>query len=294
MYHANISNASLHSMPVEVSHTDFSLPLPHTQDHRLYHATLYHASSHSMPVEASPDEVAQETRSIRSVTSRHCPIQGVLERIVITNTGVIVACWQARVHLSSWRLRQGGGVGVWQERADGWQWCARGQAVRGACERAAGARCVVGMSFASRSEARKRPLSPKLRPEDARREQTQQRMRACDASLLVVHRCLLHIRACHKLVHVTFTGACHTSVLVTHWRQSHVAACYSLVHVTFTGACHTSVLVTHWCKSHISAGHTSVLSHASRLARIKVHVRGARDACRVYASLGLKVAFMRS
>ncbi|KAG1672424.1 hypothetical protein FOA52_013210 [Chlamydomonas sp. UWO 241] len=64
------------------------------QDHRLYHATIYHASSHSMPVPATPDEVADEARAIRSVTSRHCPIHGVLERVVITNTGVIVACWQ--------------------------------------------------------------------------------------------------------------------------------------------------------------------------------------------------------
>ncbi|KAG2493462.1 hypothetical protein HYH03_008279 [Edaphochlamys debaryana] len=64
------------------------------QDEALYHATLYHASSHVKPVHASAEVIAEEERSIRGVCSRTCPIHAVLDRVVITPTGVVVACWQ--------------------------------------------------------------------------------------------------------------------------------------------------------------------------------------------------------
>ncbi|EFJ51029.1 hypothetical protein VOLCADRAFT_88255 [Volvox carteri f. nagariensis] len=64
------------------------------QDDALYHATLYHASSHVKPIHASAEVVAEEERSIRAVCGSTCPINAVLDRVVITSTGVVVACWQ--------------------------------------------------------------------------------------------------------------------------------------------------------------------------------------------------------
>ncbi|GAX78176.1 hypothetical protein CEUSTIGMA_g5618.t1 [Chlamydomonas eustigma] len=66
------------------------------QDSKLYHATLYHASSHAIPVQATPNEVEEEARAIRGVAGSSCPIKGVLDRIIITTSGVIVACWQVQ------------------------------------------------------------------------------------------------------------------------------------------------------------------------------------------------------
>ncbi|KAF5829141.1 hypothetical protein DUNSADRAFT_16501 [Dunaliella salina] len=65
------------------------------QDNRLYHATVFHASSHLHPVPASPEDVDAEARAISGVASTSCPIEAVLERLVVTSSGVVVACWQA-------------------------------------------------------------------------------------------------------------------------------------------------------------------------------------------------------
>lgn len=36
-----------------------------------------------------------EERAIRNVAGSLCPIEAVLERIVLSSSGVMVACWQA-------------------------------------------------------------------------------------------------------------------------------------------------------------------------------------------------------
>ncbi|KAG2445661.1 hypothetical protein HXX76_000270 [Chlamydomonas incerta] len=64
------------------------------QDDELYHATLYHASSHAKPIHASAEVIAEEERAIKRVTGSTCPISAVLDRVVVTTTGVVVACWQ--------------------------------------------------------------------------------------------------------------------------------------------------------------------------------------------------------
>jgi len=64
------------------------------QDDHLYHATLYHASSHAKPVPASSSDVEAEYTAIQGVTASSCPIEGVLDRFIVTKSGVVVACWQ--------------------------------------------------------------------------------------------------------------------------------------------------------------------------------------------------------
>ncbi|KAG2453742.1 hypothetical protein HYH02_001953 [Chlamydomonas schloesseri] len=64
------------------------------QDDELYHATLYHASSHAKPIHASAEVIAAEERAIKRVCGSTCPISAVLDKVVVTTTGVVVACWQ--------------------------------------------------------------------------------------------------------------------------------------------------------------------------------------------------------
>ena len=63
---------------------------------------------------ASVSQVDAEERAIRHVGARCCPLRVVLERVVATPSGVVVACWQVRVRASTrgrggWR---GGTQGV--------------------------------------------------------------------------------------------------------------------------------------------------------------------------------------
>ncbi|PSC73568.1 Translation initiation factor IF-3 [Micractinium conductrix] len=64
------------------------------QDSNFYHSTIYHASTHTDPMPASVSQVDAEERAIRHVGARCCPLRVVLERVVATPSGVVVACWQ--------------------------------------------------------------------------------------------------------------------------------------------------------------------------------------------------------
>eukprot|EP00879_Flechtneria_rotunda_P021896 GHRR01023091.1.p1 GENE.GHRR01023091.1~~GHRR01023091.1.p1 ORF type:complete len:367 (+),score=82.02 GHRR01023091.1:3052-4152(+) len=65
------------------------------QDELLMHATLYHASTHAAPVPmAGPSEVLQEVSAVTSAMQEACPITAVLDRVVVSASGAVVACWQ--------------------------------------------------------------------------------------------------------------------------------------------------------------------------------------------------------
>jgi hypothetical protein len=49
-------------------------------------------SKHPVPV--APEVLRQEITAVRGVASRSCPITAVLDRVVVTSTGVVVSCWQ--------------------------------------------------------------------------------------------------------------------------------------------------------------------------------------------------------
>lgn len=46
------------------------------------------------PIKASPEDIDIEVLSLISAAQRICPLHIVLERIVITRTGSVLACWQ--------------------------------------------------------------------------------------------------------------------------------------------------------------------------------------------------------
>ncbi|KEH17183.1 hypothetical protein MTR_0036s0320 [Medicago truncatula] len=53
----------------------------------MYHFSMFHASHHIVPVEA-------EASSVETVASKLCPLKIVLDRVVLTSTGVLLGCWQ--------------------------------------------------------------------------------------------------------------------------------------------------------------------------------------------------------
>ncbi|KAK9830057.1 hypothetical protein WJX72_009459 [[Myrmecia] bisecta] len=66
------------------------------QNPAMYHFTMYHASHHQRPVPASPGEISLEVDAVSAVGSTLCPISIVLERVVVTSSGNVLACWQVR------------------------------------------------------------------------------------------------------------------------------------------------------------------------------------------------------
>ncbi|KAL4422361.1 hypothetical protein ABPG75_008558 [Micractinium tetrahymenae] len=76
------------------------------QDSGLYHSTIYHASTHTEPVPASGADVDSEELAIREVGTQSCPLHVVLERVVATPAGAVVACWQVVKGTDVYELRR--------------------------------------------------------------------------------------------------------------------------------------------------------------------------------------------
>ena len=55
---------------------------------------LRHSCSAQHPVKASTAQVAVEMASVSKAAMALCPVEIVLERVVVTGTGNVVACWQ--------------------------------------------------------------------------------------------------------------------------------------------------------------------------------------------------------
>jgi hypothetical protein len=66
------------------------------QDPTAFHASLFHASTHLDPVQASDSEVDSEAAASAAVLNQTCAIKATLERVIITRTGVFIACWNVR------------------------------------------------------------------------------------------------------------------------------------------------------------------------------------------------------
>ncbi|KAL6509556.1 hypothetical protein OROGR_022866 [Orobanche gracilis] len=60
----------------------------------MYHFSMFHASHHMTPVPASVAEIEDEVRAVKAVADAICPIDIVLDRVVLTSTGVLLGCWQ--------------------------------------------------------------------------------------------------------------------------------------------------------------------------------------------------------
>ncbi|OAY47636.1 hypothetical protein MANES_06G094000v8 [Manihot esculenta] len=64
------------------------------QNSSLYHFSMFHASHHIVPVPATEDEIEAEATAVGAVAEGLCPLKIVLDRVVLTSTGVLLGCWQ--------------------------------------------------------------------------------------------------------------------------------------------------------------------------------------------------------
>ncbi|KAL8149226.1 hypothetical protein AgCh_006293 [Apium graveolens] len=55
---------------------------------------MYHASHHNVPVPATDTEIEAEANAVRAVAETVCPLNIVLDRVVLTSTGVVLGYWQ--------------------------------------------------------------------------------------------------------------------------------------------------------------------------------------------------------
>ncbi|CAI7798611.1 unnamed protein product [Closterium sp. NIES-53] len=87
--------ASIHLTPISVPPPLSCLP-PGVwlQDPDVYHMSIFHASHHLSPVPATAKQLADEVRAVKGVSKRLCPMRVSLDRVILTATGVLLACWQ--------------------------------------------------------------------------------------------------------------------------------------------------------------------------------------------------------
>ncbi|KAM1859399.1 hypothetical protein ACFX13_011708 [Malus domestica] len=61
---------------------------------RAYIFSMFHASHHISHVPATPDEIKAEAVAVRNIAEGFCPLKIVLDKVVLTSTGVLLGCWQ--------------------------------------------------------------------------------------------------------------------------------------------------------------------------------------------------------
>ncbi|CAA7043265.1 unnamed protein product [Microthlaspi erraticum] len=66
------------------------------QDSKLYHFSMFHASHHIVSVPATEDEVEAEAAGVNAVANELCPLEIVLDRVLLTSTGVLLGCWKVK------------------------------------------------------------------------------------------------------------------------------------------------------------------------------------------------------
>jgi len=64
------------------------------QNTTMYHFSMFHASHHLEPIVATDDEIQAEMEAVKRVTKTVCPLKIVLDRVVLTSTGVLLGLWQ--------------------------------------------------------------------------------------------------------------------------------------------------------------------------------------------------------
>jgi len=85
---------------VHISEAVRSVFLPHFdkmiwfQNSSLYHFSMFHATHHIAPVFATEEEIEAEANAVKAVAEGLCPLKIVLDRVVLTSTGVLLGCWQ--------------------------------------------------------------------------------------------------------------------------------------------------------------------------------------------------------
>ncbi|CAN0901644.1 hypothetical protein LINGRAHAP2_LOCUS21540 [Linum grandiflorum] len=64
------------------------------QNSTVYHFSMFHASHHITPVPATEGQIEAEAAAVRMAVEGFCPLKIILDRVVLTSTGVLLGCWQ--------------------------------------------------------------------------------------------------------------------------------------------------------------------------------------------------------
>ncbi|XP_051117094.1 uncharacterized protein LOC127241882 [Andrographis paniculata] len=64
------------------------------QNSSMYHFSMFHASHHKTPVPVTETEIEAEANAVEGVAATICPLNIVLDRVILTSTGVLLGCWQ--------------------------------------------------------------------------------------------------------------------------------------------------------------------------------------------------------
>ncbi|XP_074574671.1 uncharacterized protein LOC141831149 isoform X2 [Curcuma longa] len=90
--------SSEYSIPISKTVREVFLPYFDSviwfQNMSIYHSSMFHASHHLIPIIATNDQIEAEANSIKSVAKAVCPLKIILDRVVLTSTGVLLGCWQ--------------------------------------------------------------------------------------------------------------------------------------------------------------------------------------------------------
>ncbi|XP_028753710.1 uncharacterized protein LOC114713259 isoform X3 [Neltuma alba] len=102
------ANPPVRAIVLQLS-TDFSVPIAEAaksifnpyfdkaiwfQNSSVYHFSMFHASHHLAPVPATEEGIEAEASAVQAVAGTLCPLNIVLDRVVLTSTGVLLGCWQ--------------------------------------------------------------------------------------------------------------------------------------------------------------------------------------------------------
>ncbi|KAL6840809.1 hypothetical protein ACP4OV_029335 [Aristida adscensionis] len=66
------------------------------QNTSMYHFSMFHASHHLEPIVATEAEIEAEVVAVKRVAEAVCPLQIVLDQVVLTSTGVLLGLWQVK------------------------------------------------------------------------------------------------------------------------------------------------------------------------------------------------------
>ncbi|CAI0399416.1 unnamed protein product [Linum tenue] len=64
------------------------------QNSTVFHFSMFYAPHHITPVPATESQIKAEAAAVRTAVETFCPFQIVLDRVVLTSTGVLLGCWQ--------------------------------------------------------------------------------------------------------------------------------------------------------------------------------------------------------
>ncbi|XXG87624.1 hypothetical protein AAC387_Pa11g2265 [Persea americana] len=76
------------------------------QNTSFFHSSMFHASSQTEPVPATENEVEAEANAVKAVAETFCPLKIVLDRVVLTSTGVLLGCWQVTSGTDPYVIRE--------------------------------------------------------------------------------------------------------------------------------------------------------------------------------------------